>query len=120
MPDAPDELLVRLRRGGSPEAIDACWVDTELELGIFVSSDLGRSWRRSPEPAYSTTVPEMTGPGWSGQAVTFARRERPELHFDAVTGAPTHLLTGVMQGGAGPAKKWQLSYSVATRLGKKR
>ena len=48
----------------------------------------------------------------------FLRRERPELLFDAVTGSPTHLLTGAMLGGRGPQRDWQLSYSIATRLGK--
>ena len=86
--------------------------------GLFVSEDMGKTWRKSPIPAYSTTVPKMTGPGWSGKDETFLRRERPELHFDPVTGVPTHLLSGVMRGGAGPDGKWQLSYSVATRLGK--
>jgi hypothetical protein len=85
--------------------------------GLFVSVDGGASWLRSPAAAYGTRVPAMVGPGWDGGAVTFARRERPELHFDAATGQPTHLLTGVMLPNAGPGKAWQLSYSIATRLG---
>jgi hypothetical protein len=85
--------------------------------GLFVSVDQGRSWLRSPTPAYGTTVPDMVGQGWPGGPVTFARRERPELHFDEATGQPTHLLTGVMLPKAGPQKDWQLSYSIATRLG---
>ena len=85
--------------------------------GLFVSIDGGVSWLRSPTPAYGTRVPSMVGQGWSGGPVTFARRERPELHFDETTGQPTHLLTGVMLPNAGPDKNWQLSYSIATRLG---
>jgi hypothetical protein len=85
--------------------------------GLFVSVDGGASWARSPSPAYGTRVPAMAGPGWGGGPVTFARRERPELHFDEASGQPTHLLTGVMLPSAGPGKDWQLSYSIATRLG---
>jgi len=89
--------------------------------GLFVSDDGGVTWVQSPLPAYTLDV-SMTGPGWAAgnasTAVPFLRRERPELLFDPTTGAPTHLLTGAMLGGRGPTKSWQLSYSIATRVGK--
>ena len=113
--------------------------------GLFVSADGGHTWRKSPVPAYTLAV-RMTGVGWnsttnvtqvrllyflgdplhegsprsclSHRPAQFLRRERPELLFDAVTGAPTHLLTGAMLGGRGPNGDWQLSFSIATRIGK--
>ena len=85
--------------------------------GLFVSPD-GVKWKQSPLPAYTTNV-TMTGPGWKGGRVTFARRERPELLFDAVTGRATHLLTGCMQNNVngGGGVNFQRSFSVMTALG---
>ena len=83
-----------------------------------MSDDGGRTWARSPVPAYTLAV-SMTGAGWAGGPVPALRRERPELQFDDA-GRPTHLLTGMMLAGQGPHKKWQLSYSIATRIGKAR
>jgi hypothetical protein len=83
--------------------------------GLFASLD-GVAWVQAPHPAYTTTV-NMTGPGWGGAggaAVTFSRRERPELLLDAATGAPTHLLTGAMAAGT---NSLQRSYSIMTALG---
>ena len=87
---------------------------------LFVSADGGRSWARSPEAAYTLTVPGMAGAGgWPAGPLTFLRRERPELVFaDAAHRNVTHILTGAMLGGRGPKKDWQLSFSVATRVGK--
>lgn len=86
---------------------------------LFVSADGGVSWVRSPVPAYTLSVPDMTGAGWPGGPLTWLRRERPELVFaDAAHRNATHFLSGAMLGGRGPSKDWQLSYSIATRLGK--
>lgn len=92
---------------------------SQTDVGaLFVSADAGRTWALSPVAPYTTTVPSMTGTEWGrGAPFAFLRRERPELLFDA-SGAITHLLTGAMRGGAGPQRDWQLSYSIATRVGK--
>lgn len=91
--------------------------------GFFLSDDGGLTFKQSPIPAYTTST-QMTGDGWWNSTgpgptypVTWSRRERPGLLFDPVTGNITHLLTGVMTGNLGPTKNWQLSYSIATRIG---
>ena len=84
--------------------------------GLFVSDDGGLTWVLSPVPAYNLTV-SVTSPGWPSGATQLLRRERPSLLF-AADGSISHLLTGAMLGGRGPAGAWQLSYSIMTRIGK--
>ena len=47
----------------------------------------------SPHPPYSNLV-QVT----DGSSYTVSTRERPKLLFDAVTGAPTHFISGVCGG----------------------
>ena len=87
--------------------------------GLFVSDDEGLTWVQSPLPAYTLSLNMAGGAGWEPGPLTALRRERPELVFDSETGSVTHLLTGMMVGGKGPNKDWELSYSIATRVGKR-
>lgn len=50
----------------------------------------GINWTLSETPAYNTTIQFDDGTSW-----TFQRRERPQLHFDPVSGLPTVLYNAV-------------------------
>lgn len=63
-------------------------------VGCHAFSRDGVAWTLSPTPAYSLDVKFD-----DGSHITFARRERPQLLFDPVTGEPTHLVNGVQPPG---------------------
>lgn len=63
--------------------------------GHAASADGGLTWHYSGGAAYSTTVQYE-----DGSAVTYARRERPEMILNE-HGDPTHLVTGVVEKGSG-------------------
>ena len=60
------------------------------DVGCHSFSRDGMTWTLSKTPAYSYNVTFD-----DGKETVFSRRERPQLVFDPVTGAPTHLINGV-------------------------
>jgi len=65
----------------------------------------GVNWTLSATPAYNTTIQFEDGTSW-----TYQRRERPQLHFDPVSGLPSVLYNGVQP------NAYDRTYTMATPI----
>merc|ERR1711871_574954 len=88
------------------------WPNCPAVGGHAASEDGGLTWHYSGAAAYTTTVKYE-----DGNAVTYARRERPEMIVND-EGEPTHLVTGVVEkGGKGQEDlSWTLVQPIRTSL----